>query len=245
MANELTFTQDLEVSLKNVEQSLPANVDINRFVHNSFAVLTENKQLTDFATKYGTQQIKEGLLKGCFLGLDFMFKEAYLIPYGNQLNFIIDYRGNVKLCKQYSTRKIKEIYAKCVKEGDTFEAGIENGQPTISYKQLPFNDGKVIGAFAVCLYEDGGMVYDTMSIKDLENTRSASKAKNSPAWTKFPEEMYKKTVLHRLCKHIPLEFRNKEQYNYFNEDMQVETDHKKIMENEVKSNANIIDFEEM
>lgn len=81
------------------------------------------------------------------------------------------------------------------------------------------------------------MVYDTMSLADLENTRKSSKASNSPAWKNFTGEMYKKTVLHRLCKHIELDFENPTQQSNFMAGMEIETDvseiaHRKIAENE-------------
>ena len=239
-----SFSVSLTESLNEVSGALPTGFNKPRFVQNAVALLNENETLAKFASaqKNGVSQIQQGMLKAAYLGLDFMSKEAYLIPYGSTLNFMVDYRGNVKLAKKYSIRPILDIYAKVVREKDDFEETVVNGKPSISFKPLPFNDGKVIGAFAVVLYKDGGMEYDTMSLKDLENTRSASKAKNSPAWTKFTEEMYKKTVLHRLCKHIELEFDNPKQNEYFSEDMAIETDKQKIVENEVKENANTEDF---
>ena len=76
------------------------------------------------------------------------------------------------------------------------------------------------------LYEDGGITVDTMSIEELEKTRSKSRASNSMAWKDFTTEMYRKTVLHRLCKHIELDFETTEQlHTYFNEnDMQMKTE---------------------
>ena len=118
------------------------------------------------------------------------------------------------------------------------------GEQSFDFKPKPFNDGKIIGAFAVVLYTDGGMAYDTMSLADLENTRKASKASNSPAWKNFTGEMYKKTVLHRLCKHIELDFENPTQQNMFLSGMEIETDQQKIAENEIAENANSIDFPE-
>ena len=248
MSNELAKTEDsfsnqLTTSLQSVKNALPSELNITRFVQNAVALLNDNPTLTTFAQKYGTMQIKQGLMKSAYLGLDAINKECYLIPYGNQLNFMIDYRGNVKLAKKYSIRPIKDIYAKIVREGDNFEEKIINGEPTLDFSPKPFNTGKIIGAFAVCLYKDGGMIYDTMSLEELENTRSASKAKNSPAWQKFTGEMYKKTVLHRLCKHIELEFDNPEQTTLFREDVELETDTQKIVEAEIEENANKIEFE--
>ena len=88
------------------------------------------------------------------------------------------------------------------------------------------------------------MQYDTMSVADLENTRKSSKAANSPAWKNFTGEMYKKTVLHRLCKHIELDFENPTQRTTFMAGMEIETDPKKLAENEIEENANSVDFDE-
>lgn len=219
-----TFSMVLTDSLTEVEDALPVGFNKTRFVQNAVALLNENETLAKFAKEQrnGSLQIKAGLLKGAFLGLDFYSNEAYLIPYGSKLQFMPSYRGCVKLAQKYSIRPIKDIYAKVVRKGDEFQESIVSGQPTIDFKPLPFNDGDIIGAFAVCEYQDGGMQYDVMSLKDLENTRKASKMKNGPAWSQYLSEMYKKTVLHRLCKHIQLEMDSPEQYKYFNEDNQAD-----------------------
>ncbi len=212
------FSDYLMGQLVKVEDALPQGFNKSRFVQNSIALLNDNPQIA----KFPKPQIVAGLMKGSYLGLDFYSKECYLVAYGNQLNFQIDYRGNVKLAKKYSIRPIKDIYAKLVREGDDFDMWVEDGVQKIEFKPLPFNDGKIVGAFAVCLFSDGGMICDTMSLADLENTRKASKASNSPAWTKFTGEMYKKTVLHRLCKMIELEFDTPNQSKLFGEDMEIE-----------------------
>ena len=126
------------------------------------------------------------------------------------------------MAQKYSIRPIKDIYAKVVRQGDEFSERIVDGQPSIDFKPLPFNDGEIVGAFAVCQFQDGGMQYDVMSRKALDQTRRASKMANGPAW-KFEEEMFKKTVLRRLCKHIQIDFDSPEQFKYFNEEAQIET----------------------
>ena len=225
--------------LEGVKEALPKDFNKARFVQNAIALLNDNPQLQ----KYSQSQLMAGLMKGAYLGLDFYSKECYLIPYGDQLNYQTDYRGAKKLAKKYSIRPIKDIYAKLVREGDDFQERVANGEQTIYFSPLPFNDGKVIGAFAVCQFQDGGLVYDTMSLADLENTRKSSKAPNSPAWKNFTGEMYKKTVLHRLCKHIELDFESPEQRSAFTAGMEIETDTEKIVEAEISENANKVEFD--
>lgn len=200
-------------SLDKQVAALPKDFNKQRFVQNCMTVLQEGQ--ADFS-KCEPSTVVRTLLKGAFLGLDFFSGECYAIPYGDKCQFQTDYKGEIKLAKKYSSNPIKDIYAKIVREGDEFEEVIENGQQTINFRPKTFNDGEIIGAFAVCLYKDGSMIYDTMSKKDIEHTRMTfSKAANSKAWKDSYGEMCKKTVLRRLCKLIDLNFDNSEQIQAF------------------------------
>ena len=238
IAEKQSFSDYLMTNLVRVEDALPKDFNKARFVQNCVALLNDNPQLQ----KYSRSQIVSGLLKGSYLGLDFYSKECYLIPYGNQLNYQTDYRGAKKLAKKYSIRPIKDIYAKLIREGDEFEELIINGEPTFNFKPKFLNDGKILGAFAVVLYKDGGLAYDVMPLSDLENTRKHSKASNSPAWKDFTGEMYKKTVLHRLCKQIEIDFENPTQRDAFMAGMEIETDVEAQVQQEIEANANREEF---
>jgi recombination protein RecT len=126
-----------------------------------------------------------------------------------------------------------DIYAKVVREGDEFVEVIENGRQTVSFKPKPFNNGEIIGAFAVCLYKDGGMIYDTMSKEEIEHTRKTfSKQANGKAWTNSYGEMCKKTVLRRLCKMIDLNFDTAEAMQAFEDGSEFDVKHPKTPEPE-------------
>ena len=126
VATKDTFSGQLTTALAEVKDALPKEFNTARFVNNAVAVMNENTQLQEFAKTNGTAQIKAGLVKGAFLGLDFMNKEAYLVPYGKTLNFMKSYTGAIKLCKKYSIRPLKDIYAKLVREGDDYSIEIIN-----------------------------------------------------------------------------------------------------------------------
>lgn len=212
MANEVAvkFSEQLSDKLISVETALPKDFNRERFIQNCLAVMNETPQLA----KISPAQTIQGLLKGAYLGLDFLNRECYLIPYGNSVQFQTDYKGEVKFTKKYSIRKIKDIYAKVVRDGDEFVEEIVDGKPSIDFKPLPFNDGDIIGAFAVVLYQDGGMAYEVMSVKDINAVRNNySKASQSKAWKNSFDEMCKKTVLRRLCKHIETDFESIEAHS--------------------------------
>lgn len=203
----ISFSEMLTDKLDIVEQALPSDFNKTRFVQNAIAVLNDNQALQ----KCNRGNLVAGLLKGAYLGLDFANKECYLIPYGNAANFQTSYRGEIKFTKRYSIRPIMDIYAKIIREGDAFEEKIIDGHPSINFTPLPLNDGKIMGVFAVCLFKDGGLQYEVMSTNDVNNVRSNySKASNSKAWKDSWDEMAKKTVLRRLCKHIECDFESVE-----------------------------------
>lgn len=195
----IRFDEYLTDTLTNIENALPKDFNKARFVQNCIALRNDNSAIKDANPK----DVINGLLKGAYMGLDFFNKECYLIPYGGKLNFQTDYKGEIKFVKKYSTRPIKNIYAKVVRKGDDFEEVIVNGIPSINFSPLPFNGDDIVGAFAICLFDDDSLIYETMSINDIQSVRNNySKAKNSDAWKNNLDEMCKKTVLRRLCKHI-------------------------------------------
>ncbi len=209
MANEVVakFTELLNDKLISVESALPKDFNRERFVQNCIAVLNESPGLA----KVNTSQVIRGLLKGAYLGLDFFNRECYLIPYGNSVQFQTDYKGEVKFTKRYSIRPILDIYAKVVREGDEFIEEIIDGRPSITFKPKAFSKADIIGAFAIVLFKDGGMLYETMSVDDINSVRNNySKASQSKAWKYSFDQMCIKTVLRRLTKHTETSFESVE-----------------------------------
>ena len=248
VAKKDSFSVALTNSLTEQRGALPAGFNITRFVQNSVALLNGNEVLADFARKHGTAQIKAGLMRGAFLGLDALNNEMYLVPYGSTLNFMASYKGMVKLATKYATRPIKSIYAKVVREGDYFEETIVNGEPSINFTPIAFNSKPIIGVFAVCQFADGGIQYEVMSRDDVENCRKSSKAKNGPAWTSHYSEMAKKTVVRRLAKNLPIDM-DASAMEMFNAGTEIETDAKEIAAREIAENGNseelVVDGEEI
>ena len=209
MANEVVvkFSQQLTDKLVSVESALPKDFNRERFVQNCLAVMNETPALA----KINPAQTIQGLLKGAYLGLDFLNRECYLIPYGNSVQFQTDYKGECKFTKKYSIRPILDIYAKVVRDGDEFVEEIIDGKPSITFKPKAFSKADIIGAFAVVLFKDGGMLYEVMSVDDINSVRNNySKASQSKAWKYSFDEMCKKVVLRRLCKHVETDFENRE-----------------------------------
>lgn len=215
----------LDGMLKKEMAALPKGFNTLRFKQNVMTVLNDN----DISNMKGQEfNLARCIMKGAYLGLDFMNKECYVITFGGKPQFMTDYKGEEKLAKKYSVTPIKDVFAKLVREGDQFEEGIDKGQQYINFKPQPFNNGEILGAFAVAYYRDGSMSYEVMSKEEIEYIRDnfSKKSKKtgtfSDAWEKSFGEMAKKTVLRRLCKHIELDFDSIEQKKTWEETSEME-----------------------
>lgn len=200
----------LFAQLAENQKALPPGFNKDRFVLNCITLIRD--MLRDNKKKNQLQQVDPAsipicLAKGAFLGLDFFNGECYAIPYAGEMKFQTDYKGEIKLCKRFSKNEIKDIFAKVVREGDFYEEEVDGSTQKVVYRPKPFSNAPMIGAFAIVSYKDGSMLYDSMGKDEIESVReNYSKAQNSEAWKNSPGEMYKKTVLRRLCKMIDLEF---------------------------------------
>lgn len=246
MANELaekkqTLSEALTASLTEVQSSLPQNFNIPRFVQNSIALLNGNEALIKFNKQYGSSQIKAGLMRAAYLGLDALHSECYLVPYGSTINFVTSYTGMMKMVKKYSQNKVRQITTEVIRDGDSVKAKFADGRKSLVIDSDVLSTNPVKGVIAMCIFDDGSLDYEYMSVKQLEDVRKQSKAKNSLAWSTFTEEMYKKVVVRRLCKRITLDL-DVDIAKELDSGIEIETDQKELARRDIAENENSEDF---
>lgn len=223
----------------NTKLALPKDFNKSRFALNAVAFL---KGANSAVMECGQQQIIGCLMQGATLGLDFMAKDCYAVPYKGKLEFMTSPTGDIKLVKKYSKRPVKEIDAKLVREGDKFEYTCHDGEYSFTYSPKPFSKEPIIGAFAWVEYVDGGMLLDVLDKEELDAARSQSRASNSPAWTKFTTEMYRKVAIHRVCKKVTKEFENPTQREIFDDGTAIVTDDRELRDKDIVEEANSQEF---
>ncbi|ETT46237.1 recombinase [Paenibacillus odorifer] len=202
-AIETKVQEALNKILDSKHDALPSDFNKKRFSENCKVYVAGEKELH----KYSIEEIVLSLVKGAVLGLDFLAKECHLIAGAVELKFQTDYKGEMKLTKKYSVRPLLDVYAKNVRKGDEFREQIVEGRPVVYFEPLPFNNSEIIGSFAVALFQDGGMVYESISAEETEVIRkNYGKNLGSDTWEKSQGELYKRTVLRRLCKTIETDF---------------------------------------
>lgn len=191
------------------------------------------------------------------LGLDALIpNHIHPIPYFNgkegkyDLDLRVGYRGkhyyrvmnalekplDVRYELVYSNDKFKPIMKSFNNEIESYEFEITN----------PFDRGHVIGGFGYIMFEDprkNKLVI--VSKKDFDKSMNLAQSKDF--WTKFPEQMMYKTLVHRVTDHLQIDPKsvNAPAYAYVeaqDNDFVMES---AIVNAEIKANANreVIDTE--
>ncbi len=138
-----------------------------------------------------------GLEPGSGLG------HAYLLPFKQEVQFIIGYRGMIDLARR--SGQIISLQAHAVFEGDHFDFayGLDERLEHVPTSNMESRGG-LIAVYAVAKLKGGGHQVEVMWKSEVDQIRSQSKAGNSGPWQSHYEEMAKKTVIRRLFKYLPV-----------------------------------------
>lgn len=185
-----------------------AKSDNERLLTNSLYYLNEetksNKQL---GTAIQANPVKFAIyLKNLItLGVDISQRQAYFLPYGNEITSVLDYKTLMALIKKHTN--VKSIDAQLVYENETFH--VEQGK-VVEHRQNPFaskdEKGALVGAYSIFTLDDGSKDYYFASLEEIDKVKECSKSANSKfsPWNNWHDEMVKKTVIRKGMKFYPM-----------------------------------------
>jgi recombination protein RecT len=126
-------------------------------------------------------------------------KLAYLVPRDNGVHLDISYMGLLHLAQVSGA--IQWGQCKLVHASDTYESNGLDKAPTHRYNA--FGDrGPVVGGYCTVKTAQGDYLTEEMSLAEIKQVESSSKAKNGP-WQKWWDEMARKTIVKRASKYWP------------------------------------------
>lgn len=134
-------------------------------------------------------------------------REAAIVTYNTKEGKIAQYMpmvfGIIK--KIRNTGELGNIVLEIVHEKDEFNFYVDEQGQKLLHKPNVFADrGAPIGAYAIIKTQTNYSYIEVMSKNEIMAVRAASKAKNGPWEGNFKLEMWKKTVLRRLSKRVPM-----------------------------------------
>lgn len=183
---------------------LPKHVTVERLVKIAVSACSRNPDLLACTQA----SVFMAVLQAAELGLEFgnVLGQAYLVPFNNgdkkEATMIPGYRGLISLARR--SGEIKSIEAVLVYERDEFEL-IRGTETRIIHKpHLDSDPGEVRLVYGIAHLKDGGEQVEVMRLSELNAIRDRSKAAKSGPWVTDTYEMYRKTVIRRLFKYLPM-----------------------------------------
>ncbi len=189
----------LELMKPQMAMALPKHLTPDRLLR----VAVSAVQTTPKLLECDRTSLYASIMTAAQLGLepDGVLGQAYLVPYGNKVQFIVGYKGLLTLAR--NSGEVESIAARTVHANDRFSYayGLEE---KLEHDPAPGERGPVVFVYAVARLKSGGHHFEVLSRDEVEKVRQRAPGGNSPAWKDHWDEMAKKTAIRRLAKFLPL-----------------------------------------
>lgn len=199
----LTTVDEIRNSLTKMESQfktvLPAHVSPERFVRVTMTAIQNEPRLQSV----NRQSLYSELMKCATDGLIPDNREATVTIFGDQAKYLPMIGGILK--KVRNSGELSSISSNIVFKEDKFRYWIDGNGEHIDHEPLMFGErGEAIGVYGIAKTKDGGIYIEVMDKAQVLAVKNVSKAKSGPWSGAFEHEMWRKTVIRRLSKRLPM-----------------------------------------
>ena len=197
----------LEGKKSSLIKIAPQGTDVDRIIRVAMFEAVKNERLVQCSPA----SVYMALAKACELDLvaGGVLHRASLVQMwdkkskGYNAELWIEYTGLMDLVKR--SGEVAHFKAEVVYENDDFEHSfdLEKGE-VLRHKKCHDNPGDLLLAYAVCFFKDGQRQVEVMRKDQINKIRKSSRSPESGPWAQHTEEMWRKTVIRRICKYLPL-----------------------------------------
>lgn len=198
----------LERKSPTLKRIAPKGTDIERIINLACFEAYKNERLLDCSP----ESVYTSLAKACELNLvaGGVLHRAHLVPLYNskrqtmEAELWIDYTGLMELVRR--SGDVANFVARVVHENEDFEHvfDLEGGEVLRHRPKYDGDPGQPVLAYAVCFFKDGQKQVEVMRRDQIETIRNSARSGQSGPWVTHTEEMWRKTVIRRICKYLPL-----------------------------------------
>jgi recombination protein RecT len=187
--------------LEQIEGLLPKHITPERMLRTMLAACQRTPKLAEC----DPLSLVEAMVKCSEWGLEPVGEHGvWLIPYGDKVQAIRDYRGEMDLAVRLCPELSNFMIPRCVYANDEFD--VEYGEtPHIRHRPTPLGKdrGSLVGVYAIAKLKDGSSKGVVLTHADVERHRKASRAKDNGPWVTHTESMWLKSAVKELCKWLP------------------------------------------
>jgi recombination protein RecT len=124
---------------------------------------------------------------------------AHLIPYGKEVNYMVDYKGMIKLARM--SGEIADMTANVVYSNDIFEHEYGTNKHLKHIKFMGKKRGDRICAYSYVKYKDGSEDFRVLTEDEIMHAKQSSKTPK--IWNSDPDPMWAKTAVRQHSKFLP------------------------------------------
>jgi len=187
--------------MSSLTSVLPKHVTPERLVKVVLSATMRTPALRDCSI----QSVALCVMQAGELGLDLGGKlgEAYMVPFKNEAQFIVGYKGLIKLARQ--SGQLISLAANLIHEAEKGVVEIDRATAIVKHPLVYGADASpIIGAYALAILRDGARQLDYMSKDEIDAIRARSRAGRNGPWVTDYGQMARKTVIRRLMNYLPL-----------------------------------------
>ena len=185
----------LEKMADKFKEALPKTMDEWKFISVAKLTLNKNPKLV----QADRNSLMQTFMKAAQDGLYLDGREAAAVLYGTQVNYLPMVEGVIKL--MHNSGLIKTICAEVVYENDCFEYDL-GSNPHVKHIPLLVGDrGNRICVYCHVQTANDGDFVEILNMEEVEKCKQV--AKTQAVWSKWYDQMAKKTAIHRIAKRLP------------------------------------------
>jgi recombination protein RecT len=188
------------------QRALPNHISVDKFIRTIQTAVSMNPYLA--------QSERTSLFASCMKaaqdGLLPDGKEAAIVTFkdkeGRQIANYMPMVGGI-LKKVRNSGELSSITSQIVYRNDEFEFYVDEDGEHLKHKPNIFDSGErgePIGVYALAKTKDGAVYVEVMTAAQIDEVKAVSRGKNGPWSGAFSLEMWKKTVIKRLSKRLPM-----------------------------------------
>lgn len=188
-----------------IAHALPPHIPVERFMRVVLTAVNANPALlnADRRTLFeaAMKAAQDGLLPDGRDGAFVMFRTKQGADWIDKVQWMPMIGGILK--KVRNSGDLVSISAHVVYENDEFTY-ILGDDEKIEHRPTLGDRGKMMLAYAIAKTKDGGIYREIMPGSEIARVRNVSRAKDKGPWVEWESEMWRKTVLRRLAKRLPM-----------------------------------------
>jgi recombination protein RecT len=181
--------------------ALPPQIGVQKFIRTTMTALQMNPDLL----AVDRRSVLAACMKAAQDGLLIDGREAALVIFKTKNGPMAQYMPMIGglLKKLRNSGELSSISAHVAYANDEFRYELGDEERIVHRPHLGGPRGDAIAAYAIARTKDGACYREVMSVEEVEQVRSVSRASNNGPWVSWWSEMARKTVLRRLLKRLP------------------------------------------